>query len=161
MTSKERVLKTLSFSDPDRIPVNFWCLPAARLKYGDALEKIIAESEIDIVSAPFDDPTDDPRHYQVGTYTDVWGSKWNNRQAGIIGEVKEYPLADISSVYAYKSPKDLLLSGVDNLQETRQFIVENKDKLIVCLEYLFFMFLPCVSGGKVIPVEAHVCINIF
>jgi len=74
MTSKELVIKTLRFQHPERVPVNLWCLPAAKLKYGDALEEIIAESEIDIISAPFADPTDDSRHFQVGSYTDVWDS---------------------------------------------------------------------------------------
>jgi uroporphyrinogen decarboxylase len=72
MTSKERVIRTLKYEQPDKVPVNLWCLPAAKLKYGDALEKLIAESEIDVISAPFADPTDDPRHFQVGSYTDVW-----------------------------------------------------------------------------------------
>ena len=109
MTSKERTIRTLRFDNPDRIPVNFWCLPATRLKYGDALTKIIDESEIDIISAPFNDLTEDPRNFQIGTFTDAWGSVWRNQQEGIIGEVKEYPLNDFSKVWDYKSPKELLL----------------------------------------------------
>ena len=70
MTSKERVIRTLKFENPDKIPVNLWCLPAAKLKYGEALEKVVAESDLDIVWALFVDPTEDPRHYCVGSYTD-------------------------------------------------------------------------------------------
>ena len=131
MTSKERVIRTLKFEQPDKVPVNLWCLPAAKLKYGDALEKLIAESEIDIISAPFADLTDDPRHFQIGSYTDVWGSEWNNRQAGIIGEVKSAPLEDFSKVWEYKSPKEILLSGKKGLGETQQFIEKHKDKFIL------------------------------
>jgi uroporphyrinogen decarboxylase len=131
MTSKERVIRTLKFEQPDKVPVNLWCLPAAKLKYGDALEKLIAESEIDIISAPFADPTDDPRHFQVGSYTDVWGSEWYNRQAGIIGEVKTAPLEDFSKVWECKSPKEILLSGKKGLTETQQFISQNNDKFIL------------------------------
>jgi uroporphyrinogen decarboxylase len=131
MTSKERVIRTLKFEHPDKIPVNLWCLPAAKLKYGETLEKIISESEIDIISAPFNDPTDDPRHFQEGSYTDVWGSVWQNRQAGIIGEVKTAPLEDFSKVWEYSSPKEILLSGKNNIADTKLFIEQNSDKFIL------------------------------
>ena len=131
MTSKERTIRTLRFDNPDRIPVNFWCLPATRLKYGDALTKIVNESEIDIISAPFNDLTEDPRNFQIGTFTDAWGSVWRNQQEGIIGEVKEYPLNDFSKVWDYKSPKELLLSGESGLAETTEFIDNHSDKFIL------------------------------
>ncbi len=131
MTSKERVIQTLKFENPDKIPVNLWCLPAAKLKYGEAFEKVVAESDLDIVWAPFVDPTEDPRHYCVGSYTDVWGSVWNSRQAGIIGEVKTAPLEDFSKVWDYKNPKEILLSGKNNFSDTNKFIAEQKDKFIL------------------------------
>lgn len=131
MTSKERVIRTLTFQDPDKIPVNFWCLPATRLKYGDAIDKLIAESEIDIISAPFNDPTEDPRQFEIGIFKDAWGSVWNNHQAGIIGEVKEYPLEDFSKIDTYENPKNILLSGKEGFKETREFIKKNPDKFIL------------------------------
>ena len=131
MTPRENVIRTLRHDNPEWVPVNLWQLPAAKLKYGDALEKIISECQIDIISAPFEDPTEDPRHYQTGSYTDCWGSTWNNYQAGIIGEVKDFPLADFSKVWEYKSPKELLLSGAGGLKETGEFISANRDKFIL------------------------------
>ena len=86
MTAKENVIRTLRHDNPEWIPVNLWQLPAAKLKYGQALDDIINRCEIDILSAPFDDPTEDARHYQIGSYTDCWGSTWVNHQAGIIGD---------------------------------------------------------------------------
>ena len=83
MTAKENVIRTLRHDNPEWIPVNLWQLPAAKLKYGQALDDIINRCEIDILSAPFDDPTEDARHYQIGSYTDCWGSTWVNHQAGI------------------------------------------------------------------------------
>ena len=73
MTAKENVIRTLRHDNPEWIPVNLWQLPAAKLKYGQALDDIINRCEIDILSAPFDDPTEDARHYQIGSYTDCWG----------------------------------------------------------------------------------------
>ena len=65
MTAKENVIRTLRHDNPEWIPVNLWQLPAAKLKYGQALDDIINRCEIDILSAPFDDPTEDARHYQI------------------------------------------------------------------------------------------------
>jgi uroporphyrinogen decarboxylase len=148
MTSKERVIRTLKFEKPDKIPVNLWCLPAARLKYGEALEKIVAESDLDIVWAPFVDPTEDPRHYCVGSYTDVWGSVWNSRQAGIIGEVKTAPLEDFLKVWDYKSPKDILLSGKNNIAEANKFIAQQKDKFILGGWIIIFERLQFLRGTE-------------
>ena len=56
MDSKERVLRTLEFNNPDRLPVDLWILPAARMEYGDKLEELLDSHERDIVSlvGPFD-----------------------------------------------------------------------------------------------------------
>lgn len=131
MTSKERVIKTLTFDSPDRIPVNFWCLPATRIKYGEELARIEKEADADIISAPFKDLTEDPRQFEVGSYTDAWGAVWNNHQAGIIGEVKQYPLADYAELDTYVTPKELLLSGKEGISETKTFIAGHPDKFIL------------------------------
>lgn len=131
MNSRERVIKTLKFENPDRVPINLWHLPATKFKYGKEFDDFIASIDFDIIWAPFNDLTEDPRHYQVGTYTDAWGSTWNNQQAGIIGEVKVYPLDDFSKVFEYKSPKELLLSGASGIDETKKFIAENHDKFLL------------------------------
>lgn len=131
MTSRELVIRTLEYDAPGRIPVDLWCLPATRLAYGRALDELVAEVRIDIVSAPFADKTEDPRHFQLGSYTDCWGSTWQNRQAGIIGEVKNFPLADINKVWKYTSPKELFLSGLPGFKETEKYIVSHRDKFIL------------------------------
>lgn len=131
MTSRELVIATLHHESPARIPVDLWCLPATRLKYGEDLERIIADAQIDIVSAPFADKTEDPRHFMEGSYTDCWGSTWYNRQAGIIGEVKHFPLADISKIGEYVAPKDLFLSGLDGFEQTAAFISQHRDTFIL------------------------------
>lgn len=131
MDARENVIRTLRHDNPQWIPVNIWQLPAAEIKYGNELESLIADCDPDIIFAPFNDPTEDPRHYKQGVYTDCWGSTWNNRQDGIIGEVKEYPLSEFGRIWNYKSPKEILLSGIDRLGETREFIARNRDKFIL------------------------------
>lgn len=95
MNSRERVIKTLEFNNPDRIPVDLWVLPSARAKYGDDFDRLLDKYERDIVQ--FNGPLDlsfDPMAYQIGSYIDLWGCKWNNLQSGIVGEVKEPLFSD-------------------------------------------------------------------
>ena len=75
MTSRERVIKTLEFSGPDRLPVHFWTLPATYLQYPDLDQRLSAVPQ-DIASVvSFLDMSNDPRTYEAGTYTDEWGSQ--------------------------------------------------------------------------------------
>ncbi|MDD2961938.1 MAG: uroporphyrinogen decarboxylase family protein [Muribaculaceae bacterium] len=131
MNARENVIRTLNHDRPEWVPVNLWQLPAVKIKYGNKLETLIEEFDPDIIFAPFNDPTEDPRHYKVGSYTDCWGSTWSNYQEGIIGEVKSFPLVEFKNIWDYKSPKELLLSGKENLKETNKFISNHHDKFIL------------------------------
>lgn len=128
MTSKERVLRTIKFQKPDRIPVDLWVLPAAYYRYGDRLRKLIDERDIDFARAPYNDPCIDENYYEIGVHKDVWGSVWRKAQRGLVGEVKEYPLADYAALATYKSPKSLLKSG---FEETDRFIEANSHKFML------------------------------
>ncbi|MBZ9685980.1 hypothetical protein G9F72_006480 [Clostridium estertheticum] len=128
MNSKERVIRTIQFNNPDKIPVDLWVLPAAFLQYGDKLQRLIDEKDIDFARAIYNDPTYDERIYKIGTYKDVWGSVWKNAQNGIVGEVKEYPLSDYNNLKNYKSPIGLLKGG---FEETDYFIKSHSDKFIL------------------------------
>ena len=46
MNSRERVLRTLAFKNPDRIPVDLWILPAARMEYGERLDQPVRTSSV-------------------------------------------------------------------------------------------------------------------
>ena len=60
MTSRERVIRTLRFENPDRLPVHFWTLPATYLRYPD-LNTQLASVPQDIASvAGFLDMSTDP-----------------------------------------------------------------------------------------------------
>ena len=128
MTSKERVIKTINFQNPDRIPVDLWVLPAAQYQYGDELQKLIDARDIDFARAPYNDPCMDANYYEIGIHKDVWGSVWRKAQRGLVGEVKEYPLADYAALTDYKSPIGLLKGG---FEDTDQFIKANSHKFIL------------------------------
>ena len=60
---------------------------------------------VDIASfvGPFDHGFT-PEYYEIGTYTDPWGSRWTNIQAGVVGEVKHPVFADYSAMKGYTPP---------------------------------------------------------
>ena len=119
MTSKERVVATLRFDNPDRIPLDIWCLQSARLKYGEALQTLLDSYETDFrrVGCPLD------RGYygeyqKVGYYKDLWGSTWKMLVAGITGEVVEPAIADIENAANFTPPYNLLEKGWRDGKET-------------------------------------------
>jgi uroporphyrinogen decarboxylase len=119
MTSKERVLRSLEFKNPDRIPFDLWVLPAAQIKYGEKLDALLKRYDFDIGGAagPFDHGFT-PEYFIEGAYTDPWGCVWTNRQAGIIGEVKDHILKDDNALFAYKAPVDFFSAWWDREKET-------------------------------------------
>lgn len=108
MTGRERVLRALNFEPTDRVPMDIWVLPAARLAHGEAFAQLQKryEDRIDIMSfvGPFDHGFT-PEYYMVGTFTDPWGSVWRNLQPGVVGEVKQPVFADYEAMRGYVSPK--------------------------------------------------------
>ena len=46
--------------------------------------------------------------YVVGSYADEWGCVWHVGEPGVVGEVKEPPLADWSALAHFKSPYEIL-----------------------------------------------------
>ena len=76
MTSKENVVETIRFGNPERVPYD---LPE---KYGTDF------AWIDMTPSPDDRPQSE------SIATDEWGAVWENIGICNLGEVKEYPLKD-------------------------------------------------------------------
>jgi len=109
MTGKERVLRTLNFEAPDRVPVDLWILPACRMRYGEELEKLLESHPRDIQSVVGPCETGaDPEVYQRGTFTDFWGCTWTNINPGVIGEIKDSLLGEDEALTAYHAPLETL-----------------------------------------------------
>lgn len=105
--SRTLVKQTLTFSSPSRVPRDLWTLPWAKEHYPSQLAEISARFPNDLVTAPgfravnlitLGD------QYAVGTYIDEWGCIFENRQRGVIGEVKEPLLPDWDSLHRVKPP---------------------------------------------------------
>lgn len=122
MDSRERVMRTLEFRGPDRIPRDVWVLPAARLAYGKRLEELEIPRHTDIVSLTGAlDPAATPEYFEEGTYVDPWGCTWKNIQAGLMGEVKKPVFEDYDRIRDYRAPVELFLreweAGLPKMKE--------------------------------------------
>jgi len=118
MTSRERVIRTLRFEGPDRIPTDIWFLPAVWDVHGQNLADLLARYPTDLGGSGYQDPFYDPRQYEVGEYDDVWGSHWVMLRKGMVGEVKRAPLAGYAALSDYQPPVHLLDVGFEKVEET-------------------------------------------
>lgn len=123
MNSRERVLATLEFRNPDRIPRDVWLLPAAKNEYGEQLDEILKAKEGDIVqiAGPLDMGVE-PRYYEPGEFVDPWGCGWKNIQRGLIGEVKAPVFEEYDDIDTYQPPTEQFLkeweAEKENLAQT-------------------------------------------
>lgn len=93
MTSRELVLKTLKFENcHGRVPNQLWCLPWAKERYPDMVQRIEKEYPDDIVTVPVrfteQNPITKGDLFSSGEYVDEWGCQFTSIQSGIVGEVK-------------------------------------------------------------------------
>jgi uroporphyrinogen decarboxylase len=133
MNSKELVLRTLNFDNPDRVPRQLWLLPWAVNNYSKEVKKIQEDFPDDITGVPGFHKTPvktygDP--YEIGEYIDEWGCRFTNYQKGVIGEIKE-PLIggeEWEDKDSLKLPESRLDIDIDKIND---FCRQNKDKFLM------------------------------
>ncbi len=130
LTSRERVIRTLRFEGVDRAARDVWTLPAAFFGREKELRAILDQYPSDFGPCGFRDPVDESPLYNPGEWTDPWGSRWVNIQAGMIGEVKHPAIDDWSKLAHWKPPYALLGRGFEEVNRT-------------CAESTKFTFLGC------------------
>ena len=119
MTSRERVYRCLEQNRPDRAPRELWWIPIAEIQHG----KQNLQAFIDRWPSDFACPFVAQKclenwpgsAYDVGTYVDPWGCKFENIQAGVHGEVKTPLIDDYSKLQDWQPPHQLLdldLAGI-------------------------------------------------
>jgi uroporphyrinogen decarboxylase len=97
MNSRERVRRAVHFGTPDRLPISHAVLPAARIKYGPALDEILDEFRDDFGwdGAP-DLPYDRfPPQYKKGLNRDDFGTVWRVEWPGLCGIPVDFPVPDL------------------------------------------------------------------
>lgn len=108
MNSRERVKRAIRFERPDRPPISHAVLPAAQLKYGEALARILSEFREDF---GWDELPDQPMEkwsaqYRQGLNRDDFGTVWRVEWPGICGIPVEGPIADLDRYDEYRWPMD-------------------------------------------------------
>ncbi len=120
MTSRELVKRTLEFSSPPRIPRQLWLLPWASDHYPAELAQIQKRFPDDLLTSPSfykETPKTVGDEYSPGTYIDEWGCIFENRQKGIIGEVKEPLLKDWRELDKVRVPRERLSLSLEKVDE--------------------------------------------
>lgn len=120
MHSRELVKRTLEFDRPRRVPRQLWTLPWAEEHYPEYLAKIRIDFPDDLISAPgfyrqraktLGDP------YQIGTFIDEWGCIFENRQRGLIGEVKQPLIQTWEEAGRLHLPEEMLSVDADRVNQ--------------------------------------------
>jgi hypothetical protein len=108
LNSRQRVKAAIYFQHPDRVPISHAVLPAAQLKYGQALNEILAEFREDFGWDYMNDlPVEDyPAVYKKGRNTDDFGTVWYGEWLGICGIPVDCPIKDLSRYDEFKWPED-------------------------------------------------------
>jgi uroporphyrinogen decarboxylase len=111
MKPRELVYAALEHRKIDRVPRELWTLPGIRMFRGNELELILERFPNDIVAPAFTYPRGD-REQGIpnirGQYTDAWGCVWHVAEAGVVGEVKGWPLEDWKALEHYMPPFEIL-----------------------------------------------------
>ena len=107
MRSRERVRSAINFNYPDRPPISHAILPAAQIKYGDALAEILSKVHEDFgwEFLPDMKAEDFPSLYKGGLNYDDFGTLWNVTEEGLCGIPVEWPLADWDNYRDFKWPE--------------------------------------------------------
>lgn len=133
-TSRELVTRCLKFEFPERIPRDLWLLPWASERYPEAVAEIRQKYPSDFLTADYFYPpspkvTGDP--YKIGTYIDEWECVFVNYQDGVIGEVKEPMVQDISDWKNVKPPYEQLPENKNEAKEKISKFYDNTDKFVL------------------------------
>lgn len=103
MNRRERVVRAIEMTGPDRVPLMHVTLPGAFARHGRALEELYREYPDDVVNVG--DATYGEFGPQVGVPSrDPWGSLWVRRTDEHKGQVTHHPLADWSELANYRPP---------------------------------------------------------
>lgn len=132
MKSKENLLRTINFENPECIPMTFH-INAACWSHYDRNELCDLIEEHPFLFPDFKRP---PANYKPvyslnaiadKPYTDPWGCVWETYEDGIAGTVQNHPLATWDNFAGYTAPNPEITNGV--FPEDWDQVAENIKKL--------------------------------
>ena len=107
MTMEQDRIKSLNFDNPELIPISAGILPAAWMKYREALDDLVAEHPVLFgeQSGGRDYDAIHTETYIAGDHVDVWGCVWSNLKTGMEAIVTGHPVPTRADVRALKVPE--------------------------------------------------------
>lgn len=98
------LLQAMTYQHPQKLPVSVGILPAAWLKYGEELLRLVQEYP-DLIPTPPDlQHLSIPDSYHVGTFRDEWGCEWSNVQEGMESIVTGHPVPRREDILTLQIP---------------------------------------------------------
>jgi len=111
LRGRERVCRALTFQSPDCVPRELWALPGVRMFRQQELNAVLDRFPSDFVEPDFSYGVGEKERgmrAMVGSYTDEWGCTFEVGEPGVIGEVKQPPLADWKEINHLQPPNEIL-----------------------------------------------------
>ncbi len=107
MTTSDRI-KSLTFSNPEHIPVTASILPAAWMKYRDALSELVAQHPalFGEQGGARDYDAVHTETYVRGEHVDAWGCVWSNLKTGMEAIVTGHPVPTRADVHDLQIPEE-------------------------------------------------------
>lgn len=102
-------IQSLTFAYPDVIPVSASILPAAWMKYREALDEIVCRHPLLFGPCVPGERDYDAIHtatYRAGQHRDAWGCVWSNVQDGMEAIVTEHPVPTRADVRELEMPEE-------------------------------------------------------
>ena len=103
MDSRERVIRAIEMSGPDRVPITHVTLPGAFARYGAALEGLYARYPADVVN--LGGASEGEFGPEIGVPSrDSWGALWLRHTDEHKGQVVHHPLRDWAALRDFLPP---------------------------------------------------------
>ena len=112
------MIKAIELERPPRSPIMHAPLPAALIKYGEQLIRLLQKYPSDFGPPPSRVPNPEELHpsYRRGLNRDEWGTLWHSSVDGILGQPVDWPLKDWSKLEEYRFPPHISLKEVEKLK---------------------------------------------
>jgi len=132
-TSREIVTRCLKFEYPQRVPHDLWLLPWAESRFPEVINTIKQRFPLDFDRAPnVYQPSSRIKgnEFKIGIYVDEWGCRFTNIQDGVIGEVREPILPEISHWRTVQPPYEILPEWKEKARDIVNRAYAASDKFI-------------------------------
>ncbi|MCX7805176.1 MAG: hypothetical protein N3A38_08310 [Planctomycetota bacterium] len=105
MDRRALLLKSLKRQYPEEVPVSVGILPAAWMKYRDALSAIVKAHPGVACHDPQGEYDKVGGTYVEGKHLDAWGCEWSNIHTGMEAQVTGHPYARREDIWKLKAPE--------------------------------------------------------